>query len=367
MPISLYIVFGFLSIYMLYSTYLFALNYLNINDWVILKKYLPPTQFKVLNISQTELSIIFDKLSNNPEITKEEIEKLKLDTAEYLSELANNPNSSLITQAFLPVVGIAASYAVRAAFGDVSWEFVFATAGIFAVIYLIANAIGRKFLTLTTSPISDFEDYALDKLNKRRALQGKKPVKIKKPEKLTDKDYPSHWILDLAYALPELAEKFKKLKEKNITLRDFLKKRQARLFFKSLAKKYPGIPVGAEGFWDSINNSKDFFNKWKEYPDIRFKPTPIDQVVNKNVDVEQEYQKLLKQNRLEDYVEQPDEISPSANTDPQKIQLDLITQKIALAEKEEKQKVEEEKEKEEKEKEESKKDNIKNFKYPWQL
>ena len=155
-------------------------------------------------VTQSELSIIFDKLSNNPEITKEEIEKLKLDTAEYLSELTNNP-SSAIAQAFIPLVGLAASYAVRAAFGDVSWTFVFATAGISAVFYLIMNALFKKAATFTMSPISDFEDYALDKLNKRRALQGKKPIQITKSEKFDKSDVFSY----MSYVYPELAKKLK--------------------------------------------------------------------------------------------------------------------------------------------------------------
>ena len=250
-------------------------------------------------VTQSELSIIFDKLSNNPEITKEEIEKLKLDTAEYLSELSSESGSSLV-RFFLPLIGLGVSYAVRAAFGDVSWEFVAAAAGASTIFYLIMNAAIGKSTKLLSSPISDFEDYALDKLNKRRALQGKKPVKITKSEKLTSRFDSTYFM---SYVYPELA---KKLKEKEKTKNDnFLGSKQGQLFLKALAKKYPdsGLNLGIIPFFKKFN---DYFNKWKKNPDIRFKPTPIDQVVNKNIDVEQEYQKLLKQNGLEDYVVQPD-------------------------------------------------------------
>lgn len=247
-------------------------------------------------ISQSELSIIFDKLSNNPEITKEEIEKLKLDTAEYLSELAENSN---LVGPFLPLIGLAASFAARAAFNDVSWTIVFATAGISSVLYLIMNAVFGKSYTFANQPISDFEDYALDKLNKRRALQGKKPIKITKPE---TKDA----LYNMGYVYPELMEKIKKWEEVNKFkekdedtnfFKDFTGTKQGKLFFDALEKKYPGIIKYGYGALSSLSA---YAAKWKDYPDIRFKPTPIDQVVNKNVDVEQEYQKLLKQNGLKD-------------------------------------------------------------------
>jgi hypothetical protein len=252
-------------------------------------------------VSQSELSIIFDKLSNNPEITKEEIEKLKYDTAEYLSDLTGKTGSSLV-RLFLPLIGLGASYAVRAAFGEVSWNFVAAAAGASAIFYLIMNAVFGKMIKIKSASAYDFEDYALDKLNKRRALQGKKPVKIKKSEKSL---FLSSGLIDyIGYIFPEWNEKSKKYKK----LSSYLNSKQGRLFLKAMNKKYPEYGFGS-GLIGLIKKYNQFFNKWNKVNGSKFEPTPIDQVVNKNVDVEQEYQNLLKQKGLEDYVEQLDDDS----------------------------------------------------------
>lgn len=253
MSLSMYILFAFLSLCILYNNYPYALNYLyfNVKD-TFKKKYLSPIQFKVLEVTQSELSIIFDKLSNNPEITKEEIEKLKYDTAEYLSDLTGETGSRLV-RLFLPLIGLGASYAVRAAFGEVSWEFVAAAAGASAVFYLIMNAVFGKTIKTLSASAYDFEDYALDKLNKRRALQGKKPVKIKKSEKSLFA-VPQKINDYMSYVYPEWGEKSKKYKD----FLEYLDSKQGQLFKKAMNKKYPdgGFDLGVIG---TLKKQNQFF------------------------------------------------------------------------------------------------------------